>query len=162
VWTWVLAGKWQALLGAVVSIPLSIYGPAFFKYQFDLQLSTNNRIAEMQIVDFRNLQDQISEFNSLTNSFTRALIKGESASAGQQEQIVYSLAKQYDRVQAFDIYIREGDKPVLKEYMTTINQMRKTVLDTNSKEDLNEFYMQLKNYVTAQKAMRKSTSYVRG
>lgn len=95
-----------------------------------------NRLEDMKVAEFNQLTQEIRTFNETLNVFTSELATTGQADQAKKMQLSTSLVRLYGGLTAFSVNIPTEKEETIKSLKTSINEVKKHVQATNSKDDL--------------------------
>ncbi len=95
-----------------------------------------NRIEEMKAAEFQGLVSEIKNFRELLSAFTEEVGTVGSVDHGKRKEISASLVRLYSGLGAFTVNLPPDQELPVKKLQTSINEVKKRVQLTNTKQDL--------------------------
>jgi len=95
-----------------------------------------NRVEEMKAAEFQGLVLETKKFEELLSAFTEAVGTVGTVDPEMRREISASLVRLYSGLGAFTVNLPPDQEPPVKKLQTSINEVKKRVQLTESKQDL--------------------------
>lgn len=95
-----------------------------------------NRVEEMKVAEFQGLVSETKKFQELLSAFTEEVGTVGSVDLEKRKEISASLVRLYSGLGAFTVNLPPEQEPPVKKLQTSINEVKKRVQLTNTKQDL--------------------------
>lgn len=95
-----------------------------------------NRIEEMKVEEFQGLVLENKKFQELLSAFTEELGRGNPADPDKRQELSASLVRLYSGLGAFTVNLPPAQEPPVRKLQTSINEVKKRVQLTETRDDL--------------------------
>ncbi|RVJ69802.1 hypothetical protein [Sinorhizobium meliloti] len=112
---------------------------------FSLYEAKVNRVAELQVEDYKAIIADKRKFEEALSTFTLQLGTNGKVNAEKQQELAAALRSLYSNLDGFT-YLQGPPADAVKRLKTSINDLRKQVQLTNDQKDLDPLGLALKSY----------------
>ena len=95
-----------------------------------------NRVEAMKVEEFQGLVSEKKKFEELLSAFTEEVGTGGTVDPEKRKEISASLVRLYSGLGAFTVNLPPEQESPVKKLQTSINEVKKRVQLTNTKQDL--------------------------
>jgi len=125
----------QILIGV-----LTIIVSASASYYFTSVSNSDNRKAQAFINDVRSFEYTSNEFNVFFSAFAYKVLKNNKIDEIERRNIMKNIGSQYEKVTSLKYQLPPEDGSIVDNYRKRIFELRNSIRDTNSFEDLGVTY----------------------
>lgn len=116
-------------------------GPAATSY-FSATEAQTNRIAQLRLEDYRAIDAENQNFDQMLDRFTHDINLGKAVDGERRRDMIASLIRQYDQLGQFQVYVQDtAAQEKIRSYRSSLLDLRRSILDTKTEQDLNNFYI---------------------
>lgn len=144
---------WATAVLAFLSWAVPHFGAPYFQKILSIEVEDHNRVAQLRLEDYRKLTGEQQQFHQMLQAYTADLMNMKPANKEEKSQMTASLVRQYDDIRQFRVYIDPQYHQSLADYQSSLNELRKQLDKTNTKSDLNDFYLVFRRNVELAKAL---------